>query len=84
MNGEESKFDTWTRDILLGIGADKNHVNLAHVGAMVRMIYDKGRAEGAEQMKAEILRESMPVVADFVHIPSVIVHVSVLAPKEKP
>lgn len=43
-----------------------------------------GRIEGAEETKATILRESMPVVGDFVHIPSVIVHVSVLAPEEKP
>ena len=44
----------------------------------------EGVVEGAEETKAMILRESMPVVADFLHIPSVIVHVSALAPtKEK-
>jgi len=48
---ELEQFETWTKDILLGIGADWNTVSLAHVGKMVRMIYDKGRIEGAEEEK---------------------------------
>lgn len=54
---ELEQFETWTKDILLGIGADEDTVSLAHVGLMVRMIYDKGRIEG----RAEEADEEKPL-----------------------
>lgn len=82
---ELKQFETWTNDIFLGIGADKNTASLAHVGKMVRMIYDKGGIEGAEKLKAEIREHS----EHYAGIPSIgspyyTVFDAVLAPKEKP